>query len=386
MTKYLSRRRIILIILVFAVAVLFIFIARSARKQASVTAEAKKPLQDVSVQLASDSLFFSQNIQYPATIVGDQEIEVSAKSSGTATVANYSLGSHVGAGSLLVRVDDTGSNQKTGESGFKSTDVQQSQLSVEQAEKQLKLAKKTYNNVKDQYDYEKKHPELTKTVTKEQKDAAKEAVDLAEINLKNQKVGYKGSLDNHLITSPINGYVTQKMVEMGDSISIGQPLFRISKTMNIKVQFFVDENELSSVTKGLEVELSGNKGEKIPFIVRNISPVADSVTKRFLIEAYPKKPGMENLLSGTVVSVSFQVEKTPDEPGALILPLSAINIGQNENYIFIAENGKAKKINVNVLKVSGETADIKTDLPANSEIIIQGSKLVRDGQDINIVQ
>jgi RND family efflux transporter MFP subunit len=386
MKKHLSKKRIVLILLIALVAAFFIFVARSTKKPTASSTEIQKPSQDVSVQLASDSRSFQQDIQYPATIIGDQEIEVAATSSGTATAANYSLGSRVGAGSLLVRVDDLGNNQKTGESGFKSTDVQQSQLSVKQAEEQLDIAKNTYDNLKDQYDYEKKHPELTQTVTKTQKDNAKEAVDIAEINLKNQKIGYKGSLDDHLITSPISGYVTQKLIETGDSISIGTPLFRISKTMNIKVQFFVDENQLASVTKGLEVKLKDNKGNEIPFVVRNISPVADGVTKRFLIEAYPKTLGAQNLLSGTIVSVSFPVEKTPSESGALIIPLSAVNIGQNENYIFIAENGKAKQINVEVLNVSGETADIIADLPSDAKIIIQGSKLVRDGQDINIAQ
>ena len=384
--KHLSKKRIILGILLVAIAALFVFLARSPKKQSPAAAITPKSSQDVSIQSISDSQSFTQNIRYPATVVGDQEIEVTAKSTGTATVSNFHLGSRVGAGSLLVRIDDLGSNQRIGESGFQSTDVQQSQLSVEQAEEQLELSKKTYDNIKDQYEYEKKHPELTKTVTKEQRDAAKEAVELAEIQLKNQKVGYRGSLDDHLITSPIAGYVTQKMIETGDSISIGQPLFHISKTANVKVQFFVDENQLSSIMKGLEIELGDNSGNKIPFIVQNISPQADNLTKRFLIEAYPKTPLSGDLLSGTIVTVSFSFIKTPSESGAIILPLSAINIGQNENYIFIAENGKAKKISVDIADVTGETADIKTNLPPNAEIIIQGSKLVRDGQDINIVQ
>jgi membrane fusion protein, multidrug efflux system len=386
MTKHLSKKRIIQIILIVAVAALFVFLGRYTRKQASVTSEASRSPQDVSIQSLADSRSFSEKIQYPAIIVGDQEIEVAAKSSGTATVSNMFLGSRVGAGSLLIRIDEIGGSQRIGESGFKSTDVQQSQLSVEQAEEQLRLAKKFYKNLKNQYDSEKKNPTGPQTVSKAQKDNANGAVDLAEIQLENAKVGYKGSLDDHLITSPINGYVTQKLVKTGDSVSAGQPLFKISKTSNMKIQFYVDENQLASVTKGLEVELSDNDGNKIPLTVKNISPQADSVTKRFLIEAYPKASDVESLLSGTIVSVSLSIEKTPVESGALILPLSAINIGQNENYIFISENGKAKKINIDVVSVSGETADIKADLPSDAEIIIEGSKLVRDGQEINIVQ
>ncbi|MFA5872301.1 MAG: efflux RND transporter periplasmic adaptor subunit [Parcubacteria group bacterium] len=381
-----NKKRLIPGILIIAVAVLFVFVARSARKQTSAPASAPKQPQNVSVQSASDSLSYTQTIQYPATIVGDQEIQVTAKSSGTATVANYSLGDRIGTGALLVKVDDVGNNLKVGEQGFRSSEVQQSQLSVDQAEEQLDLAKKTYKNLKDQYDYEKKNPTAPQTVTKTQKDSAKEAVDLAEIQLKNAKVGYKGTLDSHLITSPISGYVTQKSVAAGDSISVGQSLFSISKTMNIKVQFYVDENQLASISKGQEVNMTDNNGNEITVVVRNISPQADANTKRFLIEAYPKQAGAANLFSGTIVSVSFSTVKTPSQAGALILPLSAINIGQNENYIFLAENGQAKKVDVNVISVEGETADIKSDIPQDAKIIINGSKLVQDGEEINITQ
>jgi RND family efflux transporter MFP subunit len=385
MPHFFTKKRMIALALAVAVAALFVLVALHFRKSSSgVLTEIQKPPQDVTVQSVADSTRYEEKIQYPATIAGDQEISVSATTSGTATVTNFELGSYVSAGSLLVKIDDVGPFSKTGDKNFKSSDVNQAELDVKQAEEEVEVAEANYDSVKQQYDYQKDNPSLPQTVTRAQKDAAKEAVDVAKIHLKNLKVGYKGTLDDHLVTSPISGYVTQKSVSTGDSVATGQALFSISKTKKIKIQFYVDEQQLDSIEKGTELSLTDNSGNQMPIIVRNISPQADPVTRRFLVEAYLKQD--PQLFPGTIVSVSFSFEKTPSEPDALILPLSAINIGQNENYIFIAENGHAKKVNVDLVNVSGETADVKANLSPGTEIILNGSRLVSDGAAINIVQ
>jgi RND family efflux transporter MFP subunit len=385
MPHFFTKKRMIALALAVAVAALFVLVALHFRKSSSgVLTEIQKPPQDVTVQSVADSTRYEEKIQYPATIAGDQEISVSATTSGTAKVTNFELGSYVSAGSLLVKIDDVGPFSKTGDKNFKSSDVNQAELDVKQAEEEVEVAEANYDSVKQQYDYQKDNPSLPQTVTRAQKDAAKEAVDVAKIHLKNLKVGYKGTLDDHLVTSPISGYVTQKSVSTGDSVATGQALFSISKTKKIKIQFYVDEQQLDSIEKGTELSLTDNSGNQMPIIVRNISPQADPVTRRFLVEAYLKQD--PQLFPGTIVSVSFSFEKTPSEPDALILPLSAINIGQNENYIFIAENGHAKKVNVDLVNVSGETADVKANLSPGTEIILNGSRLVSDGAAINIVQ
>ncbi|MDD3486994.1 MAG: efflux RND transporter periplasmic adaptor subunit [Candidatus Moranbacteria bacterium] len=379
-----KRKDIVTFGLIILTAVFFVAVAVHFRKTSTPAPETSRPAPEVTVQSVAASHIYMESVQYPANIVGDQEIQVAATATGTATVANFSLGDYVPAGALLVKIDNIGPNLKTEKAGFESSAVQQSYLSVKQAEENLDLAEENYDNIKDQYDYQKKNPTAAQTVTKADRDAAKKAVDLAEIALENAKVGYKGTLDNHLVTSPISGYVTEKSVSAGDSVSNGQTLFSISKTKKVKVQFFVDENQLSSLAKGQIITLADNSGNQIPVVIQNVSPQADTATKRFLIEAYPKSPNENTLIAGTVVGVSFFFSKNPSQPDTLILPLAALNVGQNENYIFTAEDGKAKKVNVDVVQVSGQTVEIKAGLSSDAEIIINGSKLVRDGQVINI--
>ncbi|HPY99593.1 MAG TPA: hypothetical protein PK009_02125, partial [bacterium] len=85
-------------------------------------------------------------------------------------------------------------------------------------------------------------------------------------------------------------------------------------------------------------------------------------------------------LLGTVVSVKLSLEKSvASGDGEAIVPLSSLEIGQNGNFIFLFEDGKARKVPVELQKVLGERAQIKVEAPADAILIIEGNKLLRDG-------
>lgn len=65
---------------------------------------------------------------------------------------------------------------------------------------------------------------------------------------------------------------------------------------------------------------------------------------------------------GTIVSAEFSFEQKPQMEENILLPISAITFGQNENNIFIVENERARRVVVEVSRVVGEMAEIKIDL------------------------
>jgi RND family efflux transporter MFP subunit len=364
-------------VIIAAVILVLIFVVanRFSNKQPASSDSVTKQPQAVSVKSAGDSQFATQTLKFPAIIAGENEATITAKASGTVTAANFELGKYVWEGASLVTIDDTGSNLYIGDSGFRASAVQQSQLSKDQAKEGLDQAKRYYKDLKKAYN------DGSTTVTKAQVNSAKEQIDIAEIQYDSAKIGYKGTLDNHLITSPISGYVISKLVSIGDSVSVGQTLAIISKTMNVKAQFFVSQEELPNFKIGTKVTIS-KEDKNIPAVVIRVSPVADPATKRFLIETRPQVDPI--LFIGTLSDVSLELKITPKQGGDLLLPLSAVTIGQNESYIFINDNSRAKKINVMVVGVQGELAEIKGDIPSDAQIILTGSKLVKDGDEITV--
>ncbi len=365
-----SKKKIILAILILLIV--FVTVERlSVKKTVTKVAETKKPIT-VSTQLVSESKHFSQKNQYPASVVGDQEAQITAKSAGTIITAPGNIGSAVAIGTLLAKIDDN-STLGAGEQGLKSLQVQQSQITVEQTKKAYDLAKHDYDKLNN-----------SSSATSSEKNTAKNKRDVAKLTYENALLGLTGSVDSHFITSPIAGVITQRAVSVGDSVSTGQLLATLSKSSQLKVQFYVNAQEQPSFKRGQEISATNTNGNSFLLVIRNIAISADPVSKRFLIEAYPKKQGQVGLLSGTILTVSIEKELLPQTEGNLILPLSAINVGQNESYLFVVENKLAKKVPVTVVSVTGEVAEASTTLPAESLIITAGNKLVHDGETVTV--
>ena len=350
-----------IIIAAIILAAIFALALRFSKRQAAPVATTEKAPVSVSIQTAEKSKTLDQNIQYPAIIAGDQEITLTANVSGTITRLNFDLGDKVFQGKQLVTIDEIGNNSGIGENGLKSSNIQSLELAVESAEEAYKKAKRAYQDDKTY--------------------ANKKSKEIAEIDLETAKVNLKGALNGRLVISPISGTITQRLVSQGDSVSIGQTIATISKTALTKVQFYVNKEDLSNFKIGSKVAISED-GNELPGTITRIAPEADPTTKRFLIEAKPT--GKTPLLVGSVIYVSFNVNRVPATSGNLILPLSAITTGQNENHIFVNDNGKAKQISVEIKNVQGEFAEIKTDIPNDAQIIINGSKLVQNGDMITL--
>lgn len=337
----------------------WIYQKRASQKAASNTETPQKQAIPVSIRTVAESQSLPFVITYPALISGDQEITLSAKNSGAITSLNFDLGDWVSAGKQLVTIDDPGNLTETGENGLKSYQIQQLEISLEKAEESYKLAKRNYEDV-DSY-------------------ANKKAKEIAKLEKERAEIELQSALDGRFLSSPISGYVIARSVSLGDSVSIGQMIAKISKTGLFKIQFYVDETELPSIKNGLKISVDKD-GQKIPATVVNISPQADATTKRFLVEAKPDNT--TDLKIGTIKSVSFERNRLAEEKNWLILPLSSITVSQSENYIFIDENGIAKKVPVEIKKINGETSQVQANLPEDAQIIIEGNKLLQDGDAI----
>lgn len=210
--------------------------------------------------------------------------------------------------------------------------------------------------------------------------ASRTQVETAELQYNNAVMSLQSLYDAHSIIAPINGTVTKIFVADGQAVAQGQAVATISQTQNIKVQFYIEADNLKDITLGLPVAVVDDNNVSHAGVIAAVSPQADLITRRFLAEI--KLEYSTGLFLGTIVTVRLDLIKTAKTAGTIILPLSAVTIGQNGNFIFIAENGLAKKVNVEIQEVLGESARIKTDLPAEAIVIVEGNRLLEEGQGI----
>lgn len=213
---------------------------------------------------------------------------------------------------------------------------------------------------------------------------AKSQADIAALSYQNAQVALQNAYDSHLLVTPINGTITQKNISVGDSVTAGQILLKVSEIASIKLSFYVDEDNLPYLSAGQKLTITPSDGSAIAGHITDISQSADAITKRFLVEAMPDKVDLKKFNLGSIASISLSITKKPQAANSILLPLSAIEIGQNANYIFTVKDGKAAKQSVEIIKVVGETAEIKTDLPKDALIVVENNKLLEDGSPVVI--
>lgn len=234
---------------------------------------------------------------------------------------------------------------------------------IDQSQFVLSLAQNQYDNAKVKIE--------------SQIASAKVQMENSESQYNNALLSLQSLYDIHSVVSPIEGTITQK-VNNGDTVSVGQVVATISQTEKTKVKIFVEPENLADLKPGLLASVS-NGEETVNGIVSSISPQADTLTRRFPVEIVLENSS--SLYLGTVVNVKIVITKSvAGEAGAILLPLSSIEIGQNGDQVMIVENNLAKKIPIEVASVLGDLAKVKiTNYPPQTLIIVEGNKLVREG-------
>jgi len=218
---------------------------------------------------------------------------------------------------------------------------------------------------------------------KTQQANTKATLDAADLQYRNALVSLQSIIDVHLAVSPISGKVTQNFAVVGDTVTAGQQLATVSSGQTVKFQFYVDETILRKISAGQTVATRTNGNKNIPGKITSLAGQADSLTKRFLAEVTPENYDAADFSLGTVVDILIAVEEKSDD-GAVILPLSAIEIGQNDSTVFTIDGGLAKKTPVEIVTITGEKAKVKIDLPETAVIITDGNKLIQEGDPVTL--
>jgi len=396
----------------FSVALIFTlssFLLPKYLKQTSKTLVSKtqtnpsKELTKVKAESLSSLKSANNLLEYPAVLKNDQVVKVFAKASGNVSKINFQLGEAVTSGELLVKVDDIGTNSAQSGAGIKNDQVVGGELLLKQAEESLKLAKKSYDNLKessakdlkilkiakDQADAKgdkdgisiaKNQLKSAEEKTKTALSSAKTGKNLADLQYQNALLSLSGLEDLHLLKSPFSGTVTKKMISEGETVAPGQLLLEISDLEKSKVQFFVDEKEAQKIYIGMEIEVKNNDGKIVTGKITAVSPNADSETRRFLIEAKTQ----DDLIipAETILSVSLSIPKISQDQNSYLIPLSAITISQNENFVFLLKDGKAVKTDVLIKNISGEKAEAEINANEDEQMIVEGNKIVSDGEEV----
>lgn len=186
------------------------------------------------------------------------------------------------------------------------------------------------------------------------------------------------------ITSPVDGVVASKNIEVGEMVSPQTTLFNIAQIDPLLVTVNVSDQIIADIHPGTEAQITVPAlGAKIfPGKVTKVSPVSDQVS-----HAYPVKIQIANpdrsMLPGMTASVVFTGLKT--QPG-IVIPVQAVVETPQGSEVFTVENGVAHMHMVQLGAVSSDRAVVLSGLNPGEQLVINGQSLLSDGSRVTVVQ
>ena len=192
-------------------------------------------------------------------------------------------------------------------------------------------------------------------------------------------------LDDATITSPINGIVVKRALNLGDYAASGSgdtPILTIVKMDMLKVVFAIPEADLSNVAVGTAVNIA-TRQHHISGKTSFVSPIVKPETRT--VEVKAEIPNPEYRLSpGMFVEVSIDFSTTDN---LLLLPRDAVlNIQDRVGHVFIVTDGKARQQTVKIGLAWGEKISILEGLIDATPVIVSGHQQLADGTEILIVK
>ncbi|MDD3794285.1 MAG: efflux RND transporter periplasmic adaptor subunit [Candidatus Gracilibacteria bacterium] len=265
-------------------------------------------------------------------------------------------------------------------------------LQLSMLEKQVELAEKTYNQYKLTSDSKIRETETQTKVVSSQVDELKANIEsikkqkqakLEELDLKiTESLGQRDSasvmINSGEIRSPISGVITSKMVEVGQVIGGGIPVFSVSDESNLKLDILVGEDSLKNITLGSEVLLEVDGFDKqVKAKVSLIYPSKDEITKKTKVEVVLKNTFGLKIGSYTKVYLS-----SVDNFDFTLIPNNSIVSKYMIPGVYVLnDEGIVEFKNIEIIKSNDKFSHI-SGLKVGETVITDGKENIYDGEKI----
>jgi RND family efflux transporter MFP subunit len=311
----------------------------------------KVKLVDV-VAMALKPQLFKTYIDVQGRIDADENVSLSTEMPGTITKINVKVGDEVRKGQVLAETDARALQQQI-------ADIQTS----------LDLANQVYQKQKNLWD-QKIGTEIQFLQSKNTKESLENKIATMQEQVRMSK-----------IVSPINGTVDAVNIKVGQAVAPGMPAINVINFSNLKIKADVSESYASRIKVGNEtLVLFPDMKDSIRSKVNYASRAINNLTRTFGVEVLldNKKEYHPNMVAK--LKINDYQSATPK----IILPVKYIQKGTNENFVFIAKDGKVVKSNVKISHEYNGQAEVSEGLNEGDLLITEGYDLINEGDSVNV--
>jgi membrane fusion protein (multidrug efflux system) len=287
-------------------------------------------------------------LRFSATLEAERDVQVLAEAQRRVVELRVEEGDSIRAGALLIRLQD---------------DEQRSALT--KAEIELRQATREFNRQKSLYEQN--------LVSEQVFNDAASVFDQAEIAVDDAR----RNLAYTEVRAPFGGIVTERMVNVGDYVTLNQPLFRIIDFDSIVARIYVPQKELPALEPGLAARITADAvgGSSLVGTVDRVSPVVDPGTGT--VKVTVATPRQQGLRPGLYVEVELVTAVHED---ALLLPKRAVVYDNDQLFVFrLGDERRVERLKIEAVLEDIDNLEPASDLSDGDQIVVAGQASLKDG-------
>ena len=296
---------------------------------------------------------FQDNIALSGTLEANEQIELRCEVSGVVERINFQEGSKVVEGQELFKVNDV---------------ELQAQLSKARTARQLAAE----NERRAKLLLEKQ------AISQEEYDIA--SADFASASAEADLIA--AQLSKTVVRAPFSGTIGLRSISVGTYVTPASTVAKLVNTKLLKITFSVPEKYASQVGVGSHLTFTTSDGRETHSAeIYAIEPEVEIATRTLRMRARAENPEGK-LFPGTYANVVLPLETVQD---ALLVPTESLIPVQNGKKIFIADNGNAREVDVEIGARTGSEVRVLSGLQAGDTILTYGVMALKDGTPVKVV-
>lgn len=296
---------------------------------------------------------FSHFVEVTGSVLSKKNVSISAETAGRILEVPAIEGMRVAKGQILARID-----------------AESIQRNIEEMENSLELATTIFQKQERLWN-QKIGTEIQYLEAKNRKEGLEKSL-----------AAMKTQLDKALVKAPFNGTVESVDVRIGELVQPGVPMFQFVGESDLFIQADVSESFVGVLRKGDSVDVEfPSINQTMKTKVSSVGGVINPNNRTFKVEVF-----LPNLFEVKPNMISILKIKDYENKESVIVPAHLILADNQGDYLFIVENGAAKKKYVKRGLTSGDETEIKEGLTGTETIVDKGFREVGDNFSVNIAQ
>lgn len=332
-----------------------------------------------------------------ANLRARREVEVATQAAGIVTAVRVEEGDRVGAGQVLCSLDDRELriDLELAEQRLAQTRIQLEAAGIRKEQTETRLANKREELNRNEEALEQgllaesevsvqRHDvqDLEHEVRVVESTVRESLFRIEELESEIEKV--KLQISQTSITAPFRGRITERSVELGQSVRVGDRLYKVGAFTPLYADVFIPEQDSRQVRPGqhVTVRLGTGEAEMAEGVVERISPVVDgdTGTVKGTVRFDPPSGAFR---PGAFVRVEIDVDVHED---AVLIPKQAVMEEDGRLYVAIVEpSGFARREQVETGYQDEFRIEVISGVTEGESVVTAGQGKIKNGDKTRVV-